>query len=100
MSDMPIQKKTSDASKQKGDVSPVKNRDTWHDIAPRGSTSNPHPHIGNNLPDMDKSLFSPALGHHHHSKRKHLIHQNLAEASESLTNQEGFSSLHEHKSLT
>jgi len=100
MSDPPIQKKTSDVSRHKEDASTAKNRDIWHDIALKGSTSNLYPHIGNDLPDMDKGLSSPAPGHQHRSKRKYSVHQNQAKALENLTNQGGFPSLCKHELLT
>src|SRR6267154_3932375 len=100
MSDAPIQKRTSDVFRPKKDASTAKNRDIWHDIAPKGSNSNLLPHIGNDLPVMDKNLFNPALDRQLHSKRNHSTHRNLAKVSESLTNQRGSPSPREHESLT
>ena len=99
MSNVPIQKKTSDAFRPKEDASTAKNRDIWHEIAPKGSTSNLLPHIDNDLPVMDKNLFNPAPDRQLHSKENHSIHQNLAKASESLTNPRDSPSPREHESL-
>src|SRR5882757_4294396 len=100
MSDAPIQKKTSDVFRPKEDASTAKNRDIWHDIALKGSTSNLLPHIGNDLLVMDKSLFNPAPDRQLHLKGNHSTHQNLAKASESLTNPRNSPSPREHESLT
>src|SRR6267154_480478 len=99
MSDAPIQKKTSDVFRPKEDASIAKNRDIWHDIAPKGSTSNLLLHIGNDLPVMDKNLFNPAPDRRLHSKGNHSTHRNLAKASESLINQRGSPSPREHELL-
>src|SRR6267154_1581141 len=100
MSNAPTQKKTSDAFKPKEDASGAKNKDIWHEIAPKENTSNPLPHIGNNLPVIDGNLFNPAPDRRLRSKRNHSTHRNLAKVSESLTNPRSFPSLRKHESLT
>src|SRR6267154_4765933 len=100
MSDAPIQKKISDAFRPKEDASVAKNRDIWHEIAPKESNNNLLPHIDNDLLVMDKSLFDPAPDRRLHSKENHSTHRNLAKASESLTNPRDSPSPREHESLT
>src|SRR3981189_3880566 len=99
MSDAPTQKKTSDAFKPKEDVSGAKNRDIWHEIAPKGSTSNLLPHIDNNLPVIDRNLFNLVPDRRLRSKGNHSTHRNLTKVSESLTNPRSSLSPREHESL-
>src|SRR6267154_802355 len=100
MSDAPIQKKTSDAFKPKEDASIAKNKDMWHEIAPKRSTSNLLPHIDNDLPVIDRNLSNLAPDRRLRSKGNHSTHRNLAKVSESLTNPRSSPSLREHESLT
>src|SRR3981189_3229006 len=99
MSDAPTQKKTSDAFKLKEDASGAKNKDIWHETAPKGSTSNLLPHIDNNLPVIDRNLSKLAPDRQLRSKGNHSTHRNLAKVSESLTNPRSSLSLREHESL-
>src|SRR6267154_6319193 len=100
MSDVPIRKKTSDAFRPKEDASGAKNKDIWHEIAPKGSTSNLLPHMDNDLPVIDRNLSNLAPDRRLHSKGNHSTHRNLTKVSERLTNPRGSPSLHEHESLT
>jgi hypothetical protein len=92
ISDVPLQSKTSNASRDKESVSTANNRDTSLEIAHGKAAARSNPHMDNNLPDMDK-------GHHteEHLKGKPIAHQNRKQALGSLTDHEGLHLLREHE---